>query len=76
MVPILTLGGTDVVTVAASGVLVLGLLPVVPMTMISALLMVVVSRLTAGARPGAATIARYFSKLRETGLQESGLRES
>jgi hypothetical protein len=48
----------------------------VPMTMISALLMVVVSRLTAGARPGAATIARYFSRLRETGLQESGLRES
>jgi Na+/proline symporter len=61
MVPVLTLFGTDVVTLAASGVLVLGLLPVVPMTIVSALLMVVVSRLTSGARPSAETIARYFS---------------
>jgi hypothetical protein len=40
--------------------MVLGLLPVVPMTVISALLMVIVSRWTPGARPGAATLARYF----------------
>jgi hypothetical protein len=40
--------------------MVMGLLPVVPMTIVSALLMVVVSRLTAGSRPGAATLARYF----------------
>jgi hypothetical protein len=51
----------DVVTLAASGVLVMGFLPVVPMTIISALLMVIVSLLTSGGRPGAVTIARYFS---------------
>ena len=52
--------GIDVVARAASGTMVLGLLPVVPMTLISALLMVVVSRCTAGSRPAAATLARYF----------------
>jgi len=35
-------------------------LPVVPMTLISALLMVMVSRWTPASRPGAATLARYF----------------
>ena len=40
--------------------MVLGLLPVVPMTLVSALLMVVVSRWTPGSRPAAATLARYF----------------
>jgi SSS family solute:Na+ symporter len=58
---ILTLAGRDLVTLSASGVLVMGFLPVVPMTIISAILMVLVSLLTSGARPGAVTIARYFS---------------
>ena len=52
--------GIDIVTRAAQGALVLGFLPVVPMTIVSALLMIVVSRLTAGSRPGQATLARYF----------------
>ncbi len=56
----LSIGGVDVVTRAAAGTMVLGLLPVVPMTLISALLMVMVSRWTPGSRPGAATLARYF----------------
>jgi Na+/proline symporter len=52
--------GADIVTRAAQGTLVLGMLPVVPMTIVSALLMWIVSRLTAAARPSAATMARYF----------------
>jgi SSS family solute:Na+ symporter len=59
-VPILTLAGVDVITRAASGALVLGLLPVVPMTIVSTLLMVIVSGLTPSSRPGDATLARYF----------------
>jgi Na+/proline symporter len=59
-VPILTIGETDVVTRAAAGMMVLGFLPVVPMTIVSALLMVVVSALTGAARPGAATLRKYF----------------
>ena len=52
--PILTLGGHDIVVRAASGAMVLGFLPVVPMTFISGLLMVVVSRADRAA-PGRAT---------------------
>jgi SSS family solute:Na+ symporter len=59
-VVVLAIGGVDLVSRGASGATVLGLLPVVPMTVISALLMVIVSRSTPGARPGAATLARYF----------------
>jgi SSS family solute:Na+ symporter len=59
-VSILSVAGVDVIARAASGTTVLGLLPVVPMTLISALLMVVVSRVTAASRPAAATLARYF----------------
>jgi solute:Na+ symporter, SSS family len=59
-VTILSVAGIDVIARAASGTTVLGLLPVVPMTLISALLMVVVSRFTAASRPAAATLARYF----------------
>jgi SSS family solute:Na+ symporter len=59
-VTVLSLGGVDVVTRAAAGTMVMGLLPVVPMTLISALLMIAVSKATAGSRPGAATLARYF----------------
>jgi hypothetical protein len=53
--------GTDIITRAPQGALVLGFLPVVPMTVVSALLMWGVSLLTAGAKPSAATMARYFS---------------
>jgi solute:Na+ symporter, SSS family len=59
-VSVLEIGGVDVVTRAAAGTMVLGFLPVVPMTLVSALLMVTVSRWTPGSRPGAATLARYF----------------
>jgi SSS family solute:Na+ symporter len=59
-VAILNIGGTDVVTRAAAGMMVLGFLPVVPMVIVSALLMVIVSRLTGSARPSTATLARYF----------------
>jgi hypothetical protein len=57
--------GADIVTRGASGALVLGLLPVVPMTLISTLLMVAVSMLTRASRPGSATLARYFDEPRQ-----------
>jgi SSS family solute:Na+ symporter len=59
-VPIVSIGGVEVVSRAATGTSVLGFLPVVPMTLVSALLIVAVSRLTPGARPSAATLASYF----------------
>ena len=52
--------GADIVTRAAQGALVLGFLPVVPMTIVSALLMWVVSRVTAAALPSDTTLRRYF----------------
>ena len=58
-VAVLSLGGVDVVSRVASGKTVLGLLPVVPMTLISALLMFVVSSLTPASRPAPATLIRY-----------------
>jgi SSS family solute:Na+ symporter len=61
-VPVWSAFGTDIITRGSGGALVLGFLPVVPMTLISALLMVVVSWLTASARPGNATLSRYFSR--------------
>jgi SSS family solute:Na+ symporter len=59
-VPIWSAFGADIVTRAPQGALVLGFLPVVPMTIGSAILMVAVSKLTPAARPNAATLARYF----------------
>ena len=56
---VLSLGGVDVISRVASGTTVLGLLPVVPMTLISALLMFVVSSLTPASRPAPATLIRY-----------------
>jgi|KBSSwiS6_1023812.scaffolds.fasta_scaffold01124_2 hypothetical protein len=56
-----TVGGLDVITRATTGAMVFGLLPVVTMTIVSALLMVGVSALTSGARPGTATLAKYFT---------------
>ena len=60
MVAVLSIGGVDVVTRAVQGTLVLGMLPVVPMTLISAALMLVVSKMTASALPRAATMNRFF----------------
>jgi solute:Na+ symporter, SSS family len=59
-VTILAAAGTPIVTRAAAGTLVWGLLPVVPMTIMSAFLMIVVSKLTRGSRPASATLSRYF----------------
>jgi len=59
-VPVLTLGGTVVVARAIQGALVFGMLPVVPMTLVSALLMYLVSRLTPASVPDSATLARFF----------------
>jgi SSS family solute:Na+ symporter len=56
---VLSVAGTEIVTRIASGTTVLGLLPVVPMTVISAMLMIVVSWLTPTARPQPATLHRY-----------------
>jgi SSS family solute:Na+ symporter len=50
--------GTDVLARTPGGTAMFGLLPVVPIVLVSALLMAVVSALTP--RPGAATLARYF----------------
>ena len=50
-VSILSVAGVDVISRATSGTTVLGLLPVVPMTLISALLLVAVSRFTPASRP-------------------------
>ncbi len=53
-----SVGAIDVLSRTPGGTAVWGFMPVVPMTIISALLMVVVSRLTP--RPADATLARYF----------------
>jgi SSS family solute:Na+ symporter len=55
---IVSLGGLELLARTAGGTAVLGFMPVVPMTLVSALLMAVVSRLTP--KPGPATLARYF----------------
>ena len=51
-----------IVTRGATGTFVLGMLPVVPMTLISAMLMIVVSLATNFARPVATTLRRYFAE--------------
>jgi SSS family solute:Na+ symporter len=56
--PIWSVAGLDVIARTPGGLSVVGLLPVVPMTLGSALLVVVVSALTSP--PTAATIGRYF----------------
>ncbi|HEX8352230.1 MAG TPA: sodium:solute symporter family protein [Pyrinomonadaceae bacterium] len=55
-----SLGATEVLARTPSGTAVFGFMPVVPMVLVSALLMFVVSKLTA--KPSAATIEKYFSK--------------
>jgi len=64
-VPVWTPFGVEVVMRIAAGTTVFGLLPVVPMTIVSALLMVVVSRVTASSRPRPQTISRYFENAPE-----------
>jgi len=59
VVPVWAPGGTTIVARIAAGTTVFGLLPVVTMTIGSALLMYVVSLATRQARPGAATLAKY-----------------
>jgi SSS family solute:Na+ symporter len=51
-------GGTEVLTRTPGGTAVLGFMPVVPMVLISATLMIVVSLMTP--RPSDATLSRYF----------------
>jgi SSS family solute:Na+ symporter len=58
--PALTVGTIDLVTRGTAGLTVIGFLPVVPMTIVSALLMIVVSLLTPGSIPAPRTLARYF----------------
>jgi solute:Na+ symporter, SSS family len=59
-VPVWTAFGADIITRAPQGALVLGFLPVVPMTVVSAVLMWAVSRATASALPSDTTMRRYF----------------
>jgi solute:Na+ symporter, SSS family len=59
-VPVWSAFGADIITRTPAGAMVLGCLPVVPMTIVSAVLMVIVSRFTAEARAGQDTLARYF----------------
>ena len=54
-----TVGGVDIITRTPGGTDVLGFMPVVPMTLMSAALMVVVSVCTP--KPSDATVSRYFS---------------
>jgi Na+/proline symporter len=58
-VPVWSIGGVDVIARIAAGTTVFGLLPVVPMTIVSVLLMYVVSRATAFSLPAAGTLAKY-----------------
>jgi hypothetical protein len=52
------LGGTEVLSRTPGGTAVFGFMPVVPMVIVSALLMWVVSLLTK--KPSQSTLARYF----------------
>jgi hypothetical protein len=61
-VSVWSLGDAPIVTRGAAGTFVLGLLPVVPMTLISALLMFLVSLATKNAAtPSEPTLRRYFA---------------
>jgi len=53
-------GGVDILSRTAGGTAIFGLMPVVPMALISTLLMTVVSLLTA--KPGEAALGRYFPR--------------
>jgi hypothetical protein len=53
-----SLGGTEVLSRTPGGTAVFGFMPVVPMVLVSALLMIVVSLVTK--KPAESTIAKYF----------------
>ncbi|MGH9961327.1 MAG: hypothetical protein ACREBC_30080, partial [Pyrinomonadaceae bacterium] len=53
-----SLGGSEVLSRTPGGTAVFGFMPVVPMVIVSALLMIVVSKLTPN--PKQATLAKYF----------------
>ena len=55
-----SIGGVEVLSRTAGGTAVFGFMPVVPMVIVSALLMIIVSKMTA--KPSQETIARYFSE--------------
>jgi len=56
-------GDQRIITRGATGTFVLGMLPVVPMTLVSAMLMMAVSLMTKGfAKPGQSTLQRYFAE--------------
>ena len=61
-------GGVEVLSRTAGGMAILGFMPVVPMLLISAALMIIVSALTP--KPGAAAVGRYFDG--GAGLQPAG----
>ena len=62
-VTVWAMGDQSIITRGATGTFVLGLLPVVPMTIISAVLMILVSLGTKSfARPGEPTLRRYFAQ--------------
>lgn len=54
-------GGTEIISRTPGGTAVYGFMPVVPMVLISALLMIVVSKLTS--KPSQKTVAKYFDFL-------------
>ena len=56
------MGDQRIITRGATGTFVLGFLPVVPMTLMSGMLMIVVSLVTNFARPGRATMRRYLAE--------------
>jgi solute:Na+ symporter, SSS family len=60
--PALTVGTIELVARGPAGLTVLGFLPVVPMTIVSAVLMVVVSKLTAASIPSNRTLTKYFEQ--------------
>ncbi|HYG80609.1 MAG TPA: sodium:solute symporter family protein [Pyrinomonadaceae bacterium] len=57
-----SLGGAEILARTPGGTAVFGFMPVVPMVIVSALLMIVVSRLTR--KPSEATIRKYFERAR------------
>ena len=59
IVPIWTVAGVDVITRTAGGTDVVGFMPVMPITIVSALLMAAVSWVTP--KPSPQTLARYFT---------------
>ena len=61
-VTVWAMGDQSIITRGATGTFVFGLLPVVPMTLISALLMIVASLATKSfSKPGELTLRRYFA---------------